>query len=140
MNQNSIALAIAGVMPAARATGLFVSLATFQVPSGVVFDNGMPDGSYIDFAGLVGIQCQNAPSGGAGGNIQATQVKAQPEDLFLNKSHVLLAGFYPDAETAWRLGGRMIVDGLIYANGDILGVESDSQSTQTRVEVRVATV
>ena len=140
MNQDAIALAIAGVMPAAIATGMFVSLATFQVPSGAIFANGMPDGTFVDVAGLVGIKCQNAPSGGAGGNIQAKQVKAETEDTFLNMSHVLLAGFYPDAETAWRMGGRMIVDGLIYANGDILGVESDSQSQMTRVEVRVATV
>ena len=140
MNQNAIALALAGVMPAAIAIGLFVSQATFQVPSGAVFDNGMPTGEFVDFAGLVGIQCQNAPSGGAGGNVQAKQVKAETEDTFLNMSHVLLAGYFPQAETAWRLGGRMIVDGQIYANGDILGVESDSQSKMTRVEVRVATV
>ena len=140
MNQQTIAAAIANVMPLARATGLFASLCTFQVPSGALTDNGFPDGSFVDVVGLVGLACQNAPSGMTGGNVQATQMKAIPEDTFSNKSHVLLAGYYPDAETAWRMGGRMIVDGQIYQNGDILGVESDSQSQMTRVEVTVVTV
>lgn len=69
-------------MPLARATGLFCSLCTFQAPSGVLTDNGYPDGTFVNVAGLVEIACQNAPSGGVGGNIQATQKKDPTEDTF----------------------------------------------------------
>jgi hypothetical protein len=140
MNQNAIALAIAGVMPAARATGLIHALATFQNPSGLLTANGTPDGNYVNISGLIDVNVMAAPSGGAGGNIQATQQKAVSQDTFSNKSHVLMDGYYPAVEACWRFGGRMILNGQIYDNNDICGVEADSQSQMTRVEVMVVTV
>lgn len=138
MNQDAIALAIAGVMPAARASGLDVSVCTIQVPSGALTDNGFPDGTYVDVAGLVDLACQVAPTSIA--RISANTTKLLSEQESCNTSHVLFYDYLPQIETAWRNGGRAVIDGEIYSNQDIMGVESDSQNTQTRMTVRVETI
>ena len=140
MNQDAIALALAGVMPAARATGLFVSLATFQNTSGVLDDSGFPNRVYVDVAGLTNIPCTAPPSPTLGGIVQAQEIKSAGEILSFNWSHVLLDGFYPDAEIVWRNGGQVVIDDEVFPHSDLLGVESDSQSRMTRIQIRVATV
>ncbi len=132
MNQ-SISTLIAGVMPFAVASGLFVSLCTIQRPSGTLTDDGSPDGLYVDVPGLVNIVCMNAPTSNS--NITATERKTQSEVESDNSNHCLLSGYYPiiAANTQWRAN----VDGVIY---DILGAESDSQATQTRLKLQISTV
>ena len=138
VNQDLIALELPRVMAAARATGLDRSLCTFQIPDGSVTDNGFPGGSYVDVVGLVDLPCQVAPTSTLRVSAQTTKMLTEQEAL--NSSHVLLYGYYPDAEAAWRQGGRMVINGQIFENNDVLGVESDSQQTQTRAIVRVVTL
>ena len=57
--------------------------------------------------------------------------------------HVLLAGYFPALDLGWRGEGtpkgewQAIVDGWAYT---IMGVESDSQSQMTRVQVKLETL
>jgi hypothetical protein len=136
-----ISVAIAGVMPAARLTGLFRDVVTFQLPldSEAGFtDTGFPTGVFVDAPGLVNLAAIIAPTSVI--RISGQTVKTDAEQKALNSSHLLLAGYYPDAEAAWRSGARVVVNGDVYPNDDVLAVESDSQHTQTRVEIRVATL
>lgn len=132
MNQ-LIADDISGVMPAALATGLFVSLCTIQRPSGIMTADGTPDGTYIDVAGMVGIQCMNAPTSIS--RITASEQKSARMLESYNSNHCLLGGYYPTiaGNTQWRA----VVNGTSY---DILGAESDSQSQMTRLEIQISTV
>lgn len=133
----SLQTAIGMVMEQALATGLFKDVVTIQVPSGVLTDVGFPDGTYVDVAGLIDIEAMVAPPSTS--RIPSNTSKTLSLQQALNAVHVLLGGFYPDAETAWRNGGRAIVNTRLYENEDILAVESDSQSTQTRMYLRVVT-
>lgn len=139
MNQD-IGVAIAGVMPAALSTGLFQkTTVTFQDPvQNALTPSGFPDGSFADVPGLVNIPAMVAPTSVA--RVSGSTQKTIERQEALNTSHVLLGGYYPAAETAWRAGARAVIGGVIYANNDVLAVESDSQQTQTRMEVRVATI
>ena len=132
MNQ-SISTLIAGVMPIAVASGLFVSLCTIQRPSGTLTADGSPDGLYVDVSGLVNIPCMNAPTSNS--NITATERKTPAEIESDNSNHCLLSAYYPiiQPNTHWRA----VVDGVIY---DILGAESDSQSQMTRLKLQICTV
>lgn len=131
----SLQTAIDLLMPVALATGLFKDLVTIQVPTGALTETGFPDGSYADVAGLVGLTAMVAPPSTA--RIPSNTSKTLSLQQALNAVHVLLGGFYPAVETAWRNGGRAIVNTRLYENEDILAVESDSQSTQTRMYLRV---
>ena len=142
MNQDLIQLAIAGVMPAAIATGLFVSLATFQQPSGVLNELGIPDGNYTDVVGLANIPCTAPPPSDA--RITATENRALAEITASEWHHVLLDAWYPDIDLGWRgedpagTGAwRVLIDGYPY---NIAGVESDSQMQMTRVTARLVTI
>lgn len=119
----------------ALASGLFKSLVTIQVPDGAYTDNGFPSGDYVDVEGLVDLCAMVAPPSVA--RIPPSTSKTLSLQQAMNAAHVLLGGYYPTAETAWRQGGRAVVDGVIYPAQDILAVESDSQSTQTRMYIRV---
>lgn len=145
MNQNLIARAISQVMPSAIATGLFVSLATFQAPSGTFDAGGAPDGLYGDVPGLVNIPCTAPPPSEA--RVQATEVRALAEITAGELHHVLLNGYYPAVDLGWRDGWRVMlgdndgtghmVRGFAY---DLMGVESDSQSQMSRVQVKLSTI
>ena len=143
MNQNIIQLELPRVMKAVIGVGLDTSLCTMQVPSSALTDSGfpvtVPDASaWVDVVGLVDIPCQVAPNSVL--RVQATTVKTIAEQEALNSSHVLLYGYYPAVETVWRNGGRAVINGDIYPHDDILGVESDSQHTQTRMALRVVSL
>lgn len=136
MNQG-ILIDIESVMPAAVATGLFVSIATFQQPDGIMDDAGQPSGNFITVAGLEAVACMNAPLGI--GTISATEVSALEEIASKGLKHILLDGYYPEATpddqipTNWRA----IIDGVTY---DVIGVEHDSQFQMTRLEVELVQV
>lgn len=131
MNQSVIAYSIAAVMPTARASGLFVSLATIQQPDGVLIDAGQPSGTFVNVAGHVNIPCMDAPSSNV--RIGVTENKSIQNVQAFNDSHVLLGGWYPLLETSAGLGWRAVIDGKSY---DLLGAESDSQFTQTRLKIQ----
>jgi hypothetical protein len=139
MNQNLITLALQSVIPSLQITDLGdAGLVTFQVPSGALTANGNPDGTYVDVPGLVALEGQIAPVSLA--RLSATTQKALAEQSAMTLQHCLLYGYYPDAETAWRNGARVVVNGAIYTNKDVLGVESDSQKLMTRILLRVVTL
>ena len=145
MNQALIQRAVARVMPAAVATGLFVSLATFQSSDANDFPDGFYSGNYQNIAGLVNLPCMAPPE--SEGSIQATEVKALEEITSSELRHVLFEQFYPQLDQGWRQGWRVLIQepdgqggyeaGVLY---DVLGVESDSQSQMSRVRVRLTTV
>ena len=128
MNQG-IQYEISQVMPQAYAIGLFVSLCTIQRPSGNLDAAGYPDGAWANVAGLVNIPCMDAPPSQA--RVQSTEIKGLAETLAVAPRHVLLNGYFP----AIVPQDRAVVDSVVF---DVLGSESDSQSGQTRMELRLA--
>ena len=128
---------LSSVMPNLVAeSGLFVSLATFQLPDGQFGSTGQPSGNFIDAPGLTNIPC-TAPPFATGTAIQATEVKELEQILSLLLTHILLDGWYPAVEPVWRAGGKVLIDGVSY---DILGVEDDSQHIMTRVRARITSI
>lgn len=142
MNQNIIQQSVARVMPAVRATGLQVSLATFQSPV-QNFSTGMQPDSWLDVAGLVGIHCQLGPE--TDGSVQAHETRGQVGNITVasatvastNLHRLELDDFYPAIEDGWRDGWRVVVDATPY---NITGVEHDSQSQVTRLRVQLVTI
>ena len=141
MLQNVIPGLVQRVMPAAVASGLFVSLCTAQQPSGAVTPYNQPDGTYTDVAGLVNIQCMKAVL--AMNTIDATEVKALSDIMSESFWHVVLNGYYPafflngTGPGGQQVGWRVIVDGVKY---DLVAAEPDSQRTQTRLKLQIVTV
>jgi hypothetical protein len=134
------AYSLDAVMPAAIATGLFVSQVTIQQPTGEQTADGSPastggdsgDG-WNNVPGLVNIQAMNAPEADA--RIRAKTERQTEYIEAYQYRHLLLAGYYPQVEQFdnWRA----IVDGQAW---DPIGVESDSQGTQTRILLQLAGV
>lgn len=139
MNQG-IRIAIDQVMPAALQTGLFESATvSIETPDPTALTGaGFPTGVFLPVAGLQDLQGMIAPT--SVDRLNDTTFKNVQEQVASNASHVLLGGFYPEAEAAWRNGGRAIINGQLYENTDILAVESDSQEIMTRMLVRVVTL
>lgn len=135
MSIDPIRAAIEAVMPAVRATGLLVSLATFQVPDGLTA-GGFVSPNYVDVAGLVDIAC-TAPPVGIGTGFSANESKTQETQQAKQEFHVLLDSFYPAVNDVWRAEGRVVIDGNAW---DVVGVEHDSQSEMTRVKVSNSTI
>jgi hypothetical protein len=145
LNQNIIARSLARVMPAARATGLFVSLATFQSSDAADFPDGFYSGSFQNVPGLVNLPCTAPPVSEA--RLQATESKALQDITASELRHVLFDRFIPQLDAGWREGWRVVIQesdglggfepGVAY---DVLGVESDSQSKMSRCEVRLTTI
>lgn len=133
---NFIQSAIAAVMPAARATGLMVSLMTVQAPDGILGPSGAPSGDFLPVAGLIDIACMNAPQPPSEIKLGSMEYRTPTEVTAQSERHVLLDNYYPTLETNWRYGARAVIDGAKY---NICGVESDSQHTQTRVKLEVVT-
>jgi len=142
MNQDAIGIAIAGVMPAAFATGLFASLFTAQEPRPTQGPNGVIEFDYIDIAGLTNIPCTAPPE--SSGSIVATEMRELEEIRSSETHHVLLRAWYPQLDQGWRgengdgKGAWIaLIDGYQY---QIYGVESDSQSQMTRVSCKLVTL
>lgn len=128
-------LEIAAVMPQAVSTGLFVSLATFQAPDGFSRLSGAPSNTFANVNGLVDIPCMNAPISDI--RIQALELAKLQEIEASSLRHVLLNAWYPQIEDGAANGWRVVVDGIVY---DLMGSESDSQGTQTRIEIKLASI
>lgn len=136
MNQG-LSYEVAQVMPQATLTGLFSSLCTIQKPDGLYVGAGQPSGTYVNVTGLVNIPCMDSVPSIA--RVQATEVRELQEIMSKGFRHVLLDNYYPEATadgqipTSWRA----VVDSVNY---NILGVEHDSQNTQTRLELQLVTI
>lgn len=140
MYQSQQPFEVAAVMPAALATGLFISLVTIQQPTGEQTADGSPvmtggdsgDG-WNDITGLINIECMNAPEAEA--RIRAKTDRSTEYIEAFQFRHLLMNGYYPQVEQFdnWRA----VVDGQAY---DPIGVESDSQRTQTRLLLQLAGV
>lgn len=126
---------IAAVMPLAVATGLFVSVCSAYAPTGALTASGAPTGTYAPVSGLQNIPCMSAPTSDS--RITATETKAESEVISANSNHVLLAGYYPTFPTGTDEAWQVHIDGVVF---DLLGAESDSQSTQTRLNVQVVQI
>jgi hypothetical protein len=110
----------------------FPSLCTIQEPSGTLGSSGAPSGTYIAVSGLVDIPCKDGVETG----IQATEARAMAEILAKGLRHVALNAYYSAVITGWRDGWQAVVDGTVY---NILGVETDSLRTQTRLKLQLVT-
>lgn len=125
---------IAGVMPIYRKSGLAISTCDIQEPLGTFDASGAPTGGYVPVAGLQGIQCQSAPDSNSG--FKGGETKTPAEILGVQMRHVLLADYYPqipEENNNWQA----IIDGVTW---DIVSAESDSQHTQTRLELKIGEI
>lgn len=143
MNQwTPMAAAIPNVIASVAVTLPWPSLFTAQEPVPTQGPNGAIEFDYTDVTGLIDIPCTAPPESPA--SITATEVRALTEITASELHHVLLNGYYPTLDAGWRgenADGKgawiALIDGFNY---EIAGVESDSQSTMTRVRVKLATV
>ncbi len=135
MNYLPIAAGITGVMPIVRATGLLVSLATFQSSDAADFPDGFYSGNYQDVPGLVDLPCMSAPI--SVDSFNADESKALPQITSSAARHVLLDSIYPALVDGWREGWRVVIDGAVF---DLIGVESDSQAQMTRIRITDVTI
>ena len=115
-------------------SGLLVSMCTIQVPSGAQSPSGAPINTWVNVAGLVAILCMDAVTSAS---ITATELKALSEIEAKALRHVFLNACYPQLVTL-KLAGQvraLITDPLGNTiTYEIMGVEDDSQGTQTRFE------
>jgi hypothetical protein len=133
------------------AAGVVKFRATFQYPNEGLDAAGAPIDGYAPVTTLENLLCMSASPSSA--RIQATEVRALQEITASELHHVWFPGYYRLMDEGWRgenpdFPGQWTVligddnNGVI-ANGfqyQILGVEFDSQSGQTRVQVKLATV
>ena len=127
------------VMVLARDSGLFVSLCTFRAPTpgeAGVGGSGAPVGTYADVPGLVDIPCMDAPQPPSDVRIAGQEIKAQTDIQLVEHRHMLLDDYYPAVIDGWREGWIAVVDGVNY---DMSAAECDSQRTQVRVGLQLAT-
>lgn len=144
MNQNTLRLAVQRVMPMVRRSGLLVSLATFEVlrgattedPAGTLDDSGFPEYVYDPVDGLVDIPCMFSTTATGGNSVGASESKGLEESKLNAPKILVLDRRYPTAETGWRAGWRVTVDGTQY---DVMGVEPDSQGQYTHALCRSLT-
>jgi hypothetical protein len=117
-------------------SGLLMSLCTIQVPDGSQGPSGNPTNTWITWNGMpVGIVCMDAVTANS---VQATEAKAIAEIESKAFRHVLLSGCYPQL-FALKNSGEQVRALITDASGatttyEVLGVEDDSQATQTRFE------
>jgi hypothetical protein len=135
----TMAFALAGVMPAAVKTGLFVSKCSVFQQNGNFGSSGAPSGVY-DVLVIANIPCMDAvPREGV---IEATEMRGIKDIQSKGYRHVLLAGFYyPELFPLIQQGLQASIadpDGTTVYN--LFGVEPDSQNTQTRLHLEVISV
>jgi hypothetical protein len=142
MNQNMVAMELPGVMQTFIGTGLMKSLCTFQKPTGAVGGTGAALNTYSNVPGLVDIPCMDAPPSPI--RVTASETKAVTDVMAYEMRHVALNGWYPAVYSGWRGNDaegtgpwQAVIDGIAF---DILGVETDSQKTQTRLELKLSTI
>lgn len=117
-------------------SGMLVSLCTIQVPDGSQGPSGNPTNTWINWTGMPwGIACMDAVTSAS---VQATEAKALEEIESKALRHVFLNGCYPQL-VALKISGEqvraLVTDPLGNTTTyEVLGVEDDSQGTQTRFE------
>ena len=123
----------------ALASGLIVSLVTIQQPTGEQTADGSPiatggdsgDG-WNNVVGMINLECMNGPEADA--RIRAKTDRNTDYVEAFQFRHLFIPGNYAIEQfDNWRA----IVDGQAY---DPLGVEHDSQNTQTRLLLQLAGV
>jgi hypothetical protein len=123
----SAVLDLDSTLEAVEAAGLFSSFCTIQSPSQLPDALGQPD--LVDWTDvLVNVPCMMAPN-----RIASTSMSDEHKTQFytaeMTQLHVLLDGYFPQIKQRYRA----VVDGTPY---DIMGTESDSQKTMTRLGVQ----
>lgn len=142
-----LAYRISAVMPIVIRTGLLVELFTARRPAidvatgnPAVTSTGALSGNFEDVAGLINIVCNSAVQ--SMGGIAPTEMRELQEVLKKAPRHVMLDADYTAMLAGWRAGWQAIVaypDGTI-TTYIIMGVETDSQTTHTRVELSEVTI
>jgi hypothetical protein len=123
-----------GVVQQVLNTGIASATCNIQMQDGTFGPSGAPSQNYIPVSGLQGLIVMNAPKS-VGDRVGASKEKAVEQQTSFDPRHVWLAGFYPEIVTQYQ---AVITDPLGNATTyDILGVEADSQSLTTRMEVRL---
>lgn len=130
----------AAVVPAVIASGLPISLVTMQRPTGEQTADGSPllsggdsgDG-WNNVPGLINLTAMNAPESDL--RIRADQDKRMELVEGFQYRHLWIAGYYPVIQE--NANWRAMVDGVAY---DVKGVESDSQTTQTRLKLQISSI
>lgn len=118
------------VMPSAKKTGLFVSLATFQVRTGNVDALGQQDlVNWTNVSGLVNVPCQLSAMSIYRPDISGV-IRAVEGFEEISQRHLLLNGYYPTVQKQYTV----LVDGTRY---EVMDFQFDSQNQQTRLAVRV---
>lgn len=138
MNQQAT-INVSGVMDAALATGLFVSVCTIQAPPNTVNAQGgqnLNPADYVNIsAELTDIPCMEAVMTNIRPDV-TDETKLGRYTKERNVSHVTLYGYFPQIEQRHQA----VIDGIAH---DILAVEWSSQKTigkQTRLAVQVKTL
>ncbi len=128
------------VMPQVIATGLLVETFTAQAPSNAQTTTGAPTGSYVPVSGLINIPCMSAVQSLTG--IEPTEIRDLEEILAKAPRHVMLNADYTALLAGWRNGWQAVItypDGTV-TTYMIIGCETDSACTHSRVEVSEVSV
>lgn len=144
MNQDVLSYALPAVMQKYRDSGLASASVTFKQVSGTQLSTGQLDPTLVEVTGLTNIACQLAPLtiGSIAGSTQLATEKA----LSSAPRHLLLDGYYGDVAVTDPFGNtvygpqtymKAVIDGVEYS---VIGVDPDSQKTQTRLWVRVVSL
>jgi hypothetical protein len=137
MALQGFALELAAVVPTVAAAGLQNCTCTVQQRTNAVDPTtGQLDLSdWVDIPTLTGLPAMASIQRSYAPNQSAT-TKTPQQDQTETLIHVLLLGYYPGILQQYQL----VVTGGSYAGTyEIMAVESDSQSIQTRLAVRVWT-
>ena len=116
-------------------SGLLMSLCTIQVPDASQGPSGNPTNTWIAWGGMPSVVCMDAVTSNS---VTATEAKAIAEIESKAFRHVLLSGCYPQL-FALKNSGSQVRALITDPSGatttyEVLGVEDDSQATQTRFE------
>lgn len=140
--------ALNGVMQDFIASGLPVSHCSLIQPLSAasptqgIDASGAPvtgAGSYVAVPGLQNILCMDAPP--SNGSISGSEVKSDTEILGLRFRHVLLTGYYPEIPRQNQNWQAIIADQAGFQETwDLIGSDSDSQGTQTRLQLRIGQI
>lgn len=134
-----MSFALAGVIPAAVKTGLFVSTCSVFQQDGNYGTSGAPSGNY-DVAVLTNIACMDAVPREA--TIEATEMREIKEIQSRGYRHILLAGdYYTQLFPLIQQGLQAtITDASGTTTYNLFGCEPDSQNRMTRLHLEVISV
>lgn len=140
MAYQGLAREIGSVMVIARASGLFVSAASFSQPPVTQGPTGNITGNYTPITGLTAIPCMNAPQSDI--RVSSDEVRTVTDIQAGRYRHVLLDDYYPAVIAGWPQGWRVTITdpNSVVTLYTMTGAEADSQSTQTRLKLQVVTL